>query len=47
MTDITDSGLNHLEALSHLEVLDLSETLVTDEAVKRFQQKLPKCEIIR
>jgi hypothetical protein len=46
MTNVGDSGLRYLETLKHLEVVNLTETLVTDDGVKRLQQALPNCKII-
>ena len=42
---ITDAGLEHLKGPSHLTHLDLGNTEVTDEGVKKLQQALPKCKI--
>lgn len=46
-TAITDAGLVRLANMRRLKWLGLSGTKVTDAAVKRFQQTLPKCQIIR
>ena len=44
-TQITDFGLEHLKGLTQLHSVDLSNTGVTDDGVKRLQQMLPKCNI--
>jgi len=36
-----------LKGLTHLQVLWLANTQVTDEGVKKLQQKLPNCKISR
>jgi hypothetical protein len=37
----------HLEGLTRLELLLLNRSQVTDEGVKKLQQALPNCQIIR
>ena len=44
-SQVTDAGLTHLEGLSSLRILHLEATRVTDEAVRRLQEALPKCKI--
>ncbi len=44
---VTDAGLVHLTVLTRLEEVNLRNTRVTDEGVKRLQQALPNCKIIR
>jgi internalin A len=46
-TKVTDAALAHLDGLSQLRVLDLRNTKVTDQGVKKLQQTLPKCRIMR
>jgi hypothetical protein len=46
-TQVTDAGLGHLKGLSQLQYLDLRTMQVTDGGVKRLQQALPNCEIVR
>ncbi|NLE37776.1 MAG: hypothetical protein GX621_07105 [Pirellulaceae bacterium] len=46
-TRITDAGLEHLKGLTRLETLDLRDTPVTDEGVRRLQHALPDCRIER
>lgn len=45
--DVSDAGLRHLKGLAKLRVLSLGGSGVTDEGVKKLQQTLPECEIIR
>jgi hypothetical protein len=45
-TDVGDAQLVHFESLSNLERLDLSDTRVTPEGVKKLQQALPDCVIV-
>jgi len=45
---ISDAGLEHLAGLNQLQELYLGSTAkVTDEGVKKLQQALPNCRIIR
>jgi hypothetical protein len=46
-TQISDAGLKHSREVAHLELLDLTGTQVTDAGVKKLQQTLPKCKIVR
>ncbi len=47
-TCITDKGLHHLESLSNLRRLVLTECPnITDEGVARLQKALPNCTIDR
>jgi hypothetical protein len=46
-TKITDTGLANLKAFTQLKTLNLIETKVTDEGVKKLQQALPNCHISR
>lgn len=39
----TDDGMRHLESLESLRVLSLSNTEVSDDAVKRLKKALPNC----
>ncbi len=43
---ITDDGLNHLKGLTRLEWLNVRGTGITLEAVARFKELLPECEIV-
>jgi hypothetical protein len=45
--NVTDTGLECLKGLTQLKVLDLLNTKVTDKGVKRLQQALPNCRIMR
>jgi hypothetical protein len=45
MPPVTDAGLEHLKALRQLQRLDLKETKVTADGVKKLQQALPNCKI--
>ena len=42
---MSDAGLLHVEALKHLQSLDIQHTKVTDEGVKKLKKALPKCDI--
>ncbi len=44
-TDVSDAGLTHLQGLTRLKHLDLTDTQVTPEGVKKLQEALPNCEI--
>ena len=46
-TEVTDAGLEHLKGLSELQSLDIHNTKVTDEGVKKLRQALPNCDIGR
>ena len=46
-TEVTDAGLEHIKGLTKLEMLDLRKTRVTDEGVKRLEEGLPDCLILR
>jgi hypothetical protein len=46
-SEVTDAGLEHLKGLSRLQQLWLVSTKVTDAGVKKLQQALPKCRIVR
>jgi hypothetical protein len=48
-TKITDAGLAHLAGLTRLQWLWLlnNNSQVTDDGVKKLQQALPKCQIVR
>ena len=44
-TEVTDAGLEHLAGLANLVILDLADTQVTPEGVKKLQEALPECNI--
>jgi hypothetical protein len=46
-TQVSDGGLEHIQSLTGLRVLDLQGTKVTDEGVQRFTAALPGCTIRR
>lgn len=46
-TKVTDAGLEQLKDLPRLEKLYVAGSGVTEEGERRFQQRLPKCEIVR
>ena len=46
-TQITDAGLANLKGLTNLRTLALGGTRVTAEGVRKLQQALPTCKIIR
>jgi hypothetical protein len=46
-SSVTDAGLTHLKGLTQLWTLDLDDTNVTDEGVKRLQRELPQRMIRR
>jgi hypothetical protein len=43
---VTDAGLHHLEGMTTLDELDLSDTKVTAAGVETLQKSLPACKII-
>ena len=45
-SQITDKGVQNLEACVRLQKLYLDRTQVTEDGVKRLQQALPNCKII-
>ena len=45
--NVTDAGLECLKCLTKLKALGLEGTNFTDKGVKKFQQALPNCEILR
>ena len=47
ITEITDDGLEHLNRLTGLIILNLEGTQVTDDGVKMLQESLPNCKIKR
>ena len=44
-TEVTDAGLEHLKVLAKLKYLNLEGTQVSDDAVEKLQQALPRCKI--
>jgi hypothetical protein len=42
-----DQGMEHVKGLNQPKILDLRNTNVADEGVKKLQEALPNCEIIR
>ena len=46
-TKITDAGLVYLQGLSQLQELHIANTKVTEQGVKKLQQALPNCKIVR
>jgi hypothetical protein len=42
---VTASGLKHLMTMSRLELLDLSQTAITEGDVERLHRALPKLKI--
>jgi hypothetical protein len=46
-TRITDAGLEHVKGLKQLRELNLTYTQVTDKGVKKLQEALPNCKIVR
>ena len=45
--DSTDAALEIIGGMKKLEYLDIAQTRVSDEGVKRLAQSLPKCKIVR
>jgi len=45
-TDFSDSELRHLESMTKLVRVDFSDSKVTKEGVKRFQEAMPSCEVL-
>jgi hypothetical protein len=46
-TSLDGSGLNRLAGLKRLEYLGLRETSVSDADVRRLEQSLSRCKIVR
>jgi Leucine-rich repeat (LRR) protein len=46
-TRVTDAGLDNLKGLAQLTSLYLKNTRVTAQGVKKLEQALPKCRIVR
>ena len=44
-TQISDTGLEHLQEMPLLEHLELRDTRVTENGINRLRQKMPKCAI--
>jgi hypothetical protein len=44
---VTDEGLERLAGLKRLGRLRLDKTKVTDKGVKRLEEALPLCRIVR
>lgn len=44
---VTEAGLEHLEGLSQLRSLSVYGSRVTSDGVKKHQEALPNCEIVR
>ncbi len=44
-TEITDAGLKHLEGMTHLKLLFISETNVTAAGRKSLEKALPGLDI--
>ena len=45
-SDLTDAGLGYVTGFTNLQYLNLRNTDVTEDSVKKFQQSLPNCQII-
>jgi hypothetical protein len=45
-TQIDDRGLEYLSSIKQLKVLDVTNTKVSNQGVKKLQQELPECKII-
>ena len=45
-SQVSDEGLEYLSGLAELRILDLTDTQVTPEGIKRLQEALPDCKII-
>jgi hypothetical protein len=43
----TDDGLLHLNSLRKLEVVELRDAAVTDQAIARLKAAIPHCEVTR
>jgi hypothetical protein len=47
-TNVTDKGLRHLEHMSNLQILALTDCPnITDAGVSRLRKALPNCKILR
>ncbi len=44
---MTDVALVHLHGLTSFQTLNLNDTQVTDEGIKKLQEALPNCKIRR
>jgi hypothetical protein len=46
-TRITDKSLEHLRRLTSLKSVSIGRTAVSYEAIRKFNEALPDCEVIR
>jgi hypothetical protein len=44
-TDVTDVSLDHLQGLTKLEIIEISNTKITPDGIKRFNNRLPNCAV--
>jgi hypothetical protein len=45
-TGLTDAGMDSLDSLANLKVLNVYHTAVTEKAFERFHSAVPSCNVV-